>query len=56
MHSNEGNLCIDFFAGSGTVGESCYELNRKCILVDDNIQAIETMKRRFANFDNVIYK
>ena len=56
VHSNEGDLCIDFFAGSGTVGESCYELNRKCILVDNNIQAIETMKRRFANFDNVIYK
>lgn len=56
VHSNEGDLCIDFFAGSGTLGESCYELNRKCILVDNNSQSIEVMKQRFSKFDNVQYK
>jgi site-specific DNA-methyltransferase (adenine-specific) len=40
---------LDFFAGSGTVGDVCLELGRRFILVDNNPQAIEVMKKRFAN-------
>ena len=39
---------MDFFAGSGTVGEVCLELERSFILMDNNPQAIETMRRRFS--------
>ena len=55
-HSREGDLLMDFFAGSGTLGESAHALGRDCILVDDNPAAIETMKRRFAGFSNVTWE
>ena len=42
---------MDFFAGSGTLGESAYNLGRKSILVDSNPDAIAVMKRRFAGYD-----
>ncbi len=57
--SNPGDVVMDFFAGSGTTGEVCLELGRSFILVDNNPQAIEVMKERFANceliqwFENV---
>ncbi len=47
--SNPGGTVMDFFAGSGTVGEACLELKRNFILIDQNPQAIESMKIRFAN-------
>lgn len=47
IHSRPGDLLCDFFAGSGTLGEAAYRLGRDCILVDNNIQALETMKERF---------
>jgi site-specific DNA-methyltransferase (adenine-specific) len=45
--SNQGDLVMDFFAGSGTIGEVCLELGRPFILVDNNPQAITVMKKRF---------
>ncbi len=36
--------------GSGTTGQAALELNRNFVLVDQNKQAIDTMKKRFANF------
>ena len=45
--SNPGNIVMDFFAGSGTVGEVCLESNRHFILMDNNPQAIEVMQKRF---------
>ncbi len=47
--SNPGDIVMDFFAGSGTVGEVCLELDRRFILIDNNSQAIEVMKKRFEN-------
>lgn len=49
MHSNENDLLLDFFAGSGSFGESALKYNRKCILIDNNSQAISIMKERFNN-------
>jgi len=46
--SNPGDLVMDFFAGSGTVGASCLEWGRRFILIDDNRQALQVMARRFA--------
>lgn len=48
VHSKPGDLLMDFFAGSGTLGESAATLGRSAILVDCNPDAIAVMKRRFA--------
>jgi site-specific DNA-methyltransferase (adenine-specific) len=48
VHSRPGDLLLDFFAGSGTLGESAGALGRDCILVDDNPEALRVMERRFA--------
>jgi site-specific DNA-methyltransferase (adenine-specific) len=48
VHSNPGDRVLDFFAGSGTVGEAAARLGRDAVLVDCNRQAIEVMRKRFA--------
>jgi len=44
--SNPGDLVLDFFAGSGTAGVAAHESGRRFILVDDNPQAFEVMRKR----------
>jgi site-specific DNA-methyltransferase (adenine-specific) len=51
--SNPGDCVLDFFAGSGTVGESCLQLGRRFLLVDNNPQAIEVMQKRFAGHPEI---
>src|SRR6202000_2264858 len=34
--SREGDWCLDFFAGSGTLGAAALELGRRCVLCDSN--------------------
>ena len=51
--SNPGDLVLDFFAGSGTVGAACIPLNRSFVLVDSNPEAIEVMAKRFANAPDI---
>ena len=51
--SNKGDLVLDFFAGSGTTGTSCLELERKFILVDNNEQALQVMARRFEEYPSI---
>jgi len=41
-----GGWCLDFFAGSGTLGAACAELGRNFVLVDSNPAAVEVMERR----------
>lgn len=48
VHSNPGDRVLDFFAGSGTIGESAVRLGRSAVLVDSNVEAIEVMARRLA--------
>jgi site-specific DNA-methyltransferase (adenine-specific) len=48
VHSAPGDLLLDFFAGSGTLGESALALGRHCILVDNNPEAMAVMAARFA--------
>jgi site-specific DNA-methyltransferase (adenine-specific) len=45
--SNPGDLVLDFFAGSGTTGAAALELGRRFLLVDNNPEAIEVMRKRF---------
>ena len=47
--SQEGDVVLDFFAGSGTTGAAAAELNRSFVLVDQNPEAIEVMKERFSS-------
>jgi site-specific DNA-methyltransferase (adenine-specific) len=51
--SNPGDLVLDFFAGSGTVGEVCLAMGRRFILVDNNPQAIAVMQKRFSGENSI---
>jgi site-specific DNA-methyltransferase (adenine-specific) len=53
--SPPGGLVADFFAGSGTTGVAAYEAGRRFLLVDNNPEAIEVMRRRFADYAGVEY-
>jgi site-specific DNA-methyltransferase (adenine-specific) len=46
--SSEGDLVLDFFAGSGTTGAAALELGRRIVLMDQNPEAIGVMRERFA--------
>lgn len=46
VHSNPGDLLLDFFAGSGTFGEAAARNGRRCVLVDQNPTAIKIMESR----------
>jgi site-specific DNA-methyltransferase (adenine-specific) len=50
VHSNPGDLILDFFAGSGTTGEAAAKNERRFLLVDSNPEAVEVMSRRLARF------
>lgn len=54
--SDPGDLVLDFFAGSGTTGQVCLNLGRRFILCDNNSQAIEVMKARFAEYTDIEWK
>lgn len=49
--SAEGDVVLDFFAGSGTTGAAASELGRSFILIDQNPEAIAIMKDRFSSLD-----
>lgn len=51
VHSNPGDLLVDFFAGSGTLGETAAQLGRDFLLVDNNPEAIETMVKRLRKYN-----
>jgi len=44
--SRPGGWCLDFFAGSGTLGAVCAALDRRYVLVDSNPQAVAVMRAR----------
>jgi len=49
-------LVADFFAGSGTTGAACLELGRRFLLVDENPEAIQVMRRRFTGMDGITFE
>jgi site-specific DNA-methyltransferase (adenine-specific) len=53
VSSNPGDIVLDFFAGSGTTGQVCLELGRRFILVDNNVQALQVMARRFRGITDI---
>jgi site-specific DNA-methyltransferase (adenine-specific) len=45
--SKEGDVVLDFFAGSGTTGFVAANLGRSFILIDQNPEAIQVIQQRF---------
>lgn len=50
VHSNPGDVVLDFFAGSGTTGEAAAKNKRDFLLIDNSLSAIEVMEKRLARF------
>jgi len=53
VHTNKDDFVLDFFAGSGTTGESAAIHNRKFVLVDKNFEATDVCKNRLINYSPV---
>ena len=49
--SRPGGWCLDFFAGSGTLGAVCQGLGRRFVLVDSNPEAIAVARARLVRQD-----
>ena len=48
--SNSDDWVLDFFAGSGTTGAVAAQLGRRCLLIDENPEAIAVMHARLPSF------
>ncbi|MCY4581256.1 MAG: site-specific DNA-methyltransferase [Chloroflexi bacterium] len=48
VHSDPGDLVLDFFAGSGTTGEAAARNGRRYFLIDSNPEAVHVMAERLA--------
>jgi site-specific DNA-methyltransferase (adenine-specific) len=46
-----GDWCLDFFAGSGTLGAVAAQLGRHYVLIDSNPQAVEIMRARLGGIE-----
>jgi site-specific DNA-methyltransferase (adenine-specific) len=44
--SRPGDWCLDFFAGSGTLGAVAAKLDRRYVLIDSNPEAVRVMRER----------
>jgi site-specific DNA-methyltransferase (adenine-specific) len=44
--TRRGDWCLDFFAGSGTLGAVAAALDRRYVLIDSNPHAVEVMRER----------
>ena len=56
VHSNPGDLVLDFFAGSGTTGEAAAQNERAFVLMDNNPEAVAVQRRRFMQYgENIIF-
>lgn len=50
VHSNPGDLVLDFFAGSGTTGMAAAQNGRDFLLMDSSREAVAVMKKRLAKW------
>ena len=46
-----GDCCLDFFAGSGTLGAVAAKTGRRYVLIDESPDAIEVCRRRLAGIE-----
>jgi site-specific DNA-methyltransferase (adenine-specific) len=54
VHTEPGDVVLDFFAGSGTTGEAAARHGRGFVLVDDHPEAISTMARRLEGWSPAV--
>jgi len=50
VHSNPGDIVLDYFAGSGTTGEAAAINDRGFVLIDESQAAIDVMRKRLSRF------
>jgi len=50
VNSDEGDWTFDPFAGSGSFGAAAESHKRNCLLLDENEEAINTMRKRFSDY------
>ena len=50
VHSNPGEMVLDFFAGSGTAGEAAGRHDRRFLMVDESAEAVAVMRKRLRRF------
>jgi len=50
VHSNPGEMVLDFFAGSGTTGAAAAKHGREFLLVDESSEAVAVMRKRLAGY------
>jgi len=55
VHSSPRDTLLDFFAGSGTLGEAAVKNGRGFILIDNNPDAIQIMAKRLSDYKPNIY-
>jgi site-specific DNA-methyltransferase (adenine-specific) len=48
VHTEPGDVVLDYFAGSGTTGEAAARMGRGFVLIDDHPDAVSTMRSRLA--------
>ncbi len=52
--TNSNNLVLDCFAGSGSTGIACRNLNRNCILIEKDKKMFELMNKQFIITNEII--
>jgi site-specific DNA-methyltransferase (adenine-specific) len=55
VHSKPGHRLLDFFAGSGTLGEAAWRRGRDAVLIDNHPEAIAVMADRLAGAQPVFH-
>jgi len=55
VHSSVGDNLLDFFAGSGTLGEAAAINGRGFVLIDNNMEAVEIMEQRLRKYQPNVY-
>jgi site-specific DNA-methyltransferase (adenine-specific) len=51
VHTQPGDVVLDFFAGSGTTGEAAAKHGRGFVLIDESVAACAIAARRLARFE-----
>ncbi len=55
VHTDPGDVCLDPFAGSGTLMEASLRMGRRSVAIDSNPEAIEVIRERVrTRFDGAV--
>ena len=51
-YTNEGDIVLDFTAGSGTTGIACMNTKRKCVLIEKEEKYCDIIVKRLQDREN----